>query len=217
MISQILKENVEEYYYRVKDTNPLFVNARNGKLTEKNVSSYLNNVLYLIRHTPVYLSYAQGKARERKMEPLAVFFGSKLREEDGHDKWAMNDLEHLKEKFGVTPQKDLSPHILELVDFLKVTIEKDPNLYVAYIFLAEYFTILLGPSWLNDLETQCGIPKSMMTVIGNHAELDKEHVKEDIIQMDALLVKVKKPELFVSVLQKAIQLHENFCKEVGKV
>lgn len=216
MLSQTLKSKVESYFYRVKDTNPLFDNARKGKITEKEVGAYLVNILYLIQHTPIYLNYAVRKAEERGQEEIAWFFKTKMGEESGHDKWAEKDISALTKEFQYTPPSQICPEISSLVSYLKEVIDKDPALYIAYIFLAEYFTVLLGPQWLNDLETECGIPKSMMSVIGNHVELDKEHVLEDIREIDRLIQDADEKK-YVEVLEKAISLHEHFCSRVGKV
>lgn len=215
-MSQLMKSTIESYYRRTKDSNPLYRNARMGRLKAENIHAYLNNVLYLVQHTPIHLSYAKSQASARKMKALAVFFESKMKEEIGHDKWAENDLSEMKKKFGSDTQRDLSPHMVRLVEFIHDTIERDPSLYVAYIFLAEYFTVLAAPEWLRDLETNCGIPRAMMSVIGNHSELDKEHVAEDIEQIEAFFADVENPEPFLEVLKTAHTLYENFCSEVGK-
>jgi hypothetical protein len=216
VLGQLMKSTVENYYRRASDSNPLFRNARLGRLKPENINAYLSNILYLIQHTPTHLSYAKAKAKERKMDDLAVFFGTKMHEEDGHDKWAESDLSEMNKKFGATPDKNLSPHIVHLVKYIKEIIDRDPSLYVSYIFLAEYFTVLIAPNWLEDLEKNCGIPRSMMSVIGNHAELDKEHVAEDLRQIELLLGHVKNAEPFLETLKTAITLHENFCSEVGR-
>jgi hypothetical protein len=217
VLSKLFKVKVEDYYHHVKKTNPLFENTRKGKITEKEIGAYLVNILYLIRHTPIYLTYAKKKAEQRGEMEIAKFFQSKFGEESGHDKWAEKDLSQLKESFSHIPENNITPDMKELVDYLRDIIDRDPALYIAYIFLAEYFTVLLGPSWLNDLEEKCGIPRSMMSVIGNHVELDKGHVLEDIRQIDSLLGDVADPQPFLDVLSKATLLHERFCAEVGKV
>lgn len=216
MLSQILKEEIETYYAQAKLSNPLYVNAERGKLTSNELTRYVSNVLYLIQHTPVYLKLAELKSREYGMDKLAAFYREKLGEESGHDKWAEEDLDALKKKAGIIPHKDLSSSILALVDYLRQTIENDPSLYLPYILFAEYFTVLAGPSWVANLEKKCGISPKMMSVVGNHAELDKDHVQDDLKAIDALVTK-EDVEPFLDVLKISVHFYEGFCSDVGTV
>lgn len=217
MLSQRLKSEVEKYYYRVKDTNPLFANASNGTLSEREIAEYLYNIQYLITFTPVYLGLATRRCEELGLTHLAGFYRSKKGEEVDHDRWAEDDLSRLKAKFQYEPTKRIAHPIKQLVTYLEKMITENPKLYLGYILLAEYFTVLLGPQWLSDLEANCNIPASMMTVIGNHASLDKEHVLDDIHQLDTFLANETNADPFVAVVKTAADLHEQFCSLVGTV
>ena len=106
------------------------------------------------------------------------------------------------------------PSTRALLAFLESTIDEDPALYLAYILFAEYLVVLLGPEWLTLLEERCGIPRSSMTVIGNHVELDKEHVEEALAHIDDLVSDPRKLSRMREVLLQTIEHFERFCDEV---
>jgi hypothetical protein len=104
--------------------------------------------------------------------------------------------------------------IRDLVTFLATTIDRDPVLYLSYILFAEYLIVLLGPEWLRMLEERCGIPRSSMTVIGNHIELDREHVEEALDQIDALVSDPHKLPSMRAVLLETFAYFDRFCADV---
>lgn len=216
MIGNTLREEIEKFHERMSRENPLFVNARNGRLTPREVSVYLANILYLIQHTPVHLKLALQKATERESKPLVSFFKTKLKEEEGHDAWAENDLSSLVGAYDVAHPAELSPTMLSLVQYITDTINTDPTLYLAYIVLAEYFTVLIAPGWLSDLSTRCNIPSDMLSVVKNHAELDKDHVIDDLKIIDSL-ADTTYATVLRSVLQISMRHFEAFAAEIGTV
>ncbi len=214
MLSELLKTDIESYYDRVRRANPLFENARRGRLTRRHVGVFLKSVHYLIRHTPIHLKLAHDRAEKSGMRELAKFFRDKVGEEAGHDKWAEADLATLS----LDASPEITPGIRRLVAFIAETIQSDPALYLPYILFAEYFTVLAGSEWIEALDKHCGIKPDSVSVIGNHVELDKDHIVDDLKEID-LLVKDEDAEAarFRGVLDKAMRLHEAFCAEVGSM
>jgi hypothetical protein len=104
--------------------------------------------------------------------------------------------------------------MLAMIAFIERVIDEDPALYLAYILFAEYLVVLLGPQWLELLESRCGIPRTSMTVIGNHAELDREHVAEAFEVIDALVGDPQKLPAMRRVLRDTIACFEAFCRGV---
>ena len=215
MLIEKLESDIQEFHQHLRSECPLYTNASAGKLTKKELSNYAANILYLIRYTPIYLKLSMGIAEEKGLPGLARFFFEKIGEETGHDKWAEDDVKALS---GTPPQDDhaVSRHTKELVVYLRTEIERDPRLYLAYILLAEYLTVLAGPQWLEDVEKKCGIAKSSLSVVGNHVELDKEHVKEDYSALETLIEPSLLPEMR-RVLRSCMAFYEGFCSEVGAV
>jgi len=218
MVSEVLKKEIEHYYAHMRQTNPLFQNAKNGTLTAQSMNRYLAGILFLIRHTPVHLRLAKMRAKELGQDRIADFYASKLHEEEGHDQWARADIAKMRALSPVPEHlkgPNVPPPIMDLVSYIEEQIRNDPPRYLAYIFLAEYFTVLAGPEWLADLESHCGIPKTFMSVIGNHVDLDQAHVLDDIKEIDKYLDD-SKVAAATKVLKGAMNFHEAFCTDVGK-
>ncbi|MBY0371429.1 hypothetical protein K2X33_12125 [bacterium] len=216
MISQLLQVKVAKWASLQAQQSPFFVNTRNGSLKPRNLFHYLNNVHYMIAKTPHHLKSAQAEALRRNEPELAAYFASKIHEEVDHDLWAARDVERLVEKFDVRDQRRVSFYVLALENYVFALIKEDPSLYLAYIFLAEYLTVVASPEWLRDLEKACNLPTNFVTVVKNHSELDKEHAAELLHDLDRLAGHCA-VEKMLSSLEMAMHLYERFFEEVGKV
>lgn len=74
--------------------------------------------------------------------------------------------------------------------------------------------MLLGPDWLDMLERRCGIPRAAMSVVGNHAELDRDHVRAALDEIDELVGAPEKLPALRRVLEQSIDHFERFCEDV---
>ena len=214
MIGRQLMARVESYRDEVFTLNPMFRAARLGRVTAYDVRLFLFNVKVLLQHTPPHLRRAKARARALGMMDLAQYFATKLGEEVGHDAWADADLGELKKR-GLVQHTDATivPGMLRLLRHNEQTIDKDPTLYLAHILFAEYFTVIATPPFLAEITSRCGIPAAAMTAITNHAELDKEHVRE----WEELLPKLVSPALESSLLaslESTIDRYQDFCAGV---
>lgn len=214
MIADALRMQIHEYAARMPRTNPLYFLAAEGVLAPAQVVRYLENVHYLIQHTPAHLARARDAARRASDPALARHFEHKLAEEHGHDAWSARDIERLRELSRGAAPSGVVPGMRAFVEHIERIIEEDPRLYLAYILFAEYLIVLLGPAWLALLETRCGIPGSAMTVIGNHAELDRQHSEEAFEQIDELVSDPARLPRLREVLAATITLFDRFCVEV---
>ena len=214
MLSQKLKSRIEQYYEEFQKFSPLFVEGRAGKLTAERIERLLYNFRYLVRHTPVHLTKGLQRARELEDPDLEDYFRDKLGEEEGHDAWAENDIKEIQKEFGIRNEESLSPRLVEMVDYLGKKAAEEPAEYLAYIFLAEYFTVLSTGNLLETLETHCGIPARLLSVLGNHAELDKKHVADDFRILDTPSVAVSEPGMD-TLLTKVMSLHAGFISDVA--
>jgi hypothetical protein len=186
MISFALKKRIDEYAAQLEATSELLALARAGTLRIETVALYLVSVRHLVRHTPAELGLARRSALARSRSDLAAYFEQKLAEENGHDLWADDDLGKLRERFGASSEHRPLASMQALIDFVLQLAESDPESYLAYILFAEYFTVVIGPVWIEALR-HIGIPADAMTVIGHHVELDVHHVREGSAELDALV------------------------------
>ena len=214
MIGDALQSDLERYAEHMLRRNTLWVGAARGQLTPDIVSRYLFNIRHLIRHTPLHLERARQRALRLGDEALADHFAEKQSEEQGHDRWADEDLRRLADELGSVPDGDHAPALLGLLRFIESTIDHDPSRYLAYILFAEGLIAKMGPEWLALVEERCGIPVTMFTVISKHAELDKEHTSEGLEAIDRL---VRDPASLTSmrdVLRRTCAYFDEFSAQV---
>lgn len=213
MVSQAFKQTVEKYAAESLSKNPIYVLSAEGKLAPDQLKYYLQGIEYLIRHTPIYLKRAHDIAQSRNQAKLAEYFNHKFEEEQGHDAWAREDMDRVSQAGATADEVPLSPAIQKLVKFLGNMIEEDPTLYVPYTFLAEYFTVLVGPSLVDSVAEKCGM-ENCVTVVANHVQLDKAHVSEGLETFDDL-VPLNQLEPCLAVLDRAMVFYRAFGQEVG--
>ena len=211
MIGDALRVEIERYAARMPSENPLYSRAANGTLTPEHIARYLKSVHVLVQHTPIHLGRAIDRAEAAQEPALADHYRHKLEEEAGHDAWAERDLRRVQKDGTIRSALSAHPRLEQILRFLERTIDADPRLYLAYILFSEYLIVLLGPEWLDLLERRCGIPKSSMTVIGNHAELDRAHAAEAFEVIDALVGDPRMLGPMRGVLREAIALFDAFC------
>jgi hypothetical protein len=212
MIANALRAQIADYAVEMRRSNPLFFKAEDGTLTPGHIARYLANVHYLIVHTPIYLVRARDRARGLGLEALAQHYDHKKGEEVGHEEWAERDLSRVSP---LAPAKrEVASTMRDLVAYIATIIDEDPTLYLAYILFAEHLMVVGGGEWLELLETRCGIPRTSMTVVGNHVELDREHVEEALDSIDDLVGDPQKLPRMRQVIADTIAHFERFCADV---
>jgi pyrroloquinoline quinone (PQQ) biosynthesis protein C len=214
MIGDALRVEIESYAVEMRRSNPLFTKAQDGTFTADCIGRYLANIHFLISYTPQYLARARDRARELGDERLARHYQVKIGEEVGHDAWAERDIERVSAQARKPVDRGTMPAMVGLVEYLGRMIDDDPTLYLAYILLSEQLTVFLGPEWLTLLHENCGIPRSSMSVIGNHAELDKEHVEHALEEIDDLVGDPRKLPRMRAALRSSLAYFDRFCIEV---
>lgn len=216
MLGELLKDKIDEYHSVALQKNPLFRMAEDGTLTRHHLARFVNTAKYLVSFTPKHMQLAKRRAMEMNRPDLVAFFDQKMHEEDGHDAWAAEDYEKLTE--GAIKKSDdapIAPSVVEFVSFLEKTIDSDPVLYLPYILLAEYYTSLMGPKWLSDIQTHCAIPAEHVSIVGKHAELDKLHVIDDMAELNRMTDSERYQEPFLGVLRSALLFYDRIYSEIA--
>ena len=194
--------------------HPLAVLARSGRLPARALGFYLVSLRYLFASSQQTLRLATERARQLGDEELTEFFRRKTREEVGHDHWATEDLTHLPASS--THRLEPANGVEALVELQKSAIAQHPLCFVAYILWAEYFSILVGDSWLDALETS-GYARTQVTAISKHLELDRGHAARVLQEIDELDDGTLGPETLVTTVRRACALFEAFCDEICAV
>jgi pyrroloquinoline quinone (PQQ) biosynthesis protein C len=214
MIADALRVEIEAYAGRARQSSPLFTRARDGSLTPAHLTRYLANVHQLILYTPVCLLRAEERSRALGRHELAEHFREKRGEEVGHERWAEADLSRLSPRLTKPIPRDVAPALKELIQSVLRWIDEDPSLYLAYILFAEQTTVSIGPDWLRLLEENCGIPRAAMSVVGNHVELDVDHVEAGLGSIDDLVPEPTMLPRLRAVLLGSMTLFDQFCSQI---
>jgi hypothetical protein len=214
---QTFKDRINHYWADLKVHDAYNRMILEGTATPEMVSKFLVNIYYLVEHTPIHLGKAIKVAEDRGFDELAAFYRLKLKEEQGHDKWAEADFEKINKNRGnQLHDQSIDPTMKVYVEFIEDIIDQDPHLYLAYIFFAEYLCVICGPEMVDGLEQKCGFPAKSMTIIENHAELDKDHVNEWQETIASLVDLNTYEAKFLTVLDQTIQLHRDFFSSIKK-
>lgn len=213
MIGDALRTEIEAYAARRHEI-PVFRATQQGHITRAMAARYVANVHYMVAITPPYLLRARDRARAIGDEKLAAYYGNKIGEEEGHERWAERDLETLTGTVATQSMFTITRSIRDLSEYLETKIDEDPALYLAYIAFAEYITVIVGPAWLELLEERCGIPRSAMSIIDNHIELDRAHAEEAFACIDDFVSDPRKLAPMREVLAQSIAYFDAFCAEI---
>jgi hypothetical protein len=217
MIGHVLKQEIDEYAERLRNSNALLQMAKSGLIQRRTALTFLWNIRYVLREAPYQLQLARQVASERGQTELAAFYREKISEECGHDRWAEDDLLTLDPEVDIANSAAPLGPLTELTAFLKTATEQEPAQFLVYLLFAEYFTVKLGPEWVTLLETQCAIPASAMTSIARHAELDKDHVEADVEIIERLLPASAGVSELQATLRYSMDCWERFYDELAKL
>lgn len=176
---ELLTKQIESFFRDLKTHNPFYKSVFSGTVEKEQIVQMLRDLTFLTANTPKHLKAASAEAKRRKDKNLANYFAAKAGDEDGHDKWGENDVKSLTGSSGEEPvDASVSSGMRLLVRGNREMIGQDPFKYFVYILFAEYFTVHGAPEFLKAVKASCGIPEEYMSIIANHAELDKLHVRE---------------------------------------
>jgi hypothetical protein len=194
--------------------HPLAQLARSGQLPAPALAAYLESLRLVFASSERSLPLALERSKQLGDPGLVGYFERKIPEELGHDRWAADDLQQLP----ATAKENLSalPSALRLIQLQRDLIADHPLYFVAYILWAEYFSVLVGDSWLDALESS-GYARRQVTAVSKHIETDREHAAAVIQEIDTLWHGEPSQENIVHAVQRASQLFEAFCAEIHGV
>lgn len=213
-IADLFLAEISSFADRLQREHPLMRAALQGRVAPVTVARYLSGVRCLLEHTPIHLHTAASAALQQGLPELVEYFEHKLREEEGHARWAESDLEEMQRAFGVTAS-DVPNSMLNMVAYLGEIVQHQPCHYPGYILLAEHLTVRAGGVWVKALGDHCGIPLSALSAISKHVELDQFHVAEGREEIDHLLHHIEDPRPLLETLRRAMSHFEAFCDELN--
>lgn len=214
--SHIVKNEIESLTNSFLKENPFVRNVRTGDLTKDQISRYLQNLLYSISHTPPHLALARDSAANKGFKKLSEFMEEKRLEEIGHDEWAKSDIRAIKGGGAGSLPGSLTKNVQDLVHLAESLSKNNPDTYLAYLTYLEYFTVLTAPEFMDCLESKYGIPRTSMSVVAQHGELDKEHAQDNWNAIDQFIDSDDKFRSFLKTTRQVAQLIDGIFVECMK-
>lgn len=215
-LSGELKKRIDDFHESLIRNHPWFRAIYSGPVDPGLVRLMIENLLELVRHTPGHLQLAIAESKKQGLDDMVRLFENKVKEEAGHDAWGEKDLRVLDKTLPRGPgQTGVLPSMTAFIDTIADTIRRDPCLYLPYIYFAEYFTVISGPGLIRNLGENSGIPARALSIIGNHAELDQDHVGEWDELIPKYVDESRYREVFFKVIDEFCQLYEGFCHELA--
>jgi hypothetical protein len=194
--------------------HPLAQLARSGGLPAPALATYLESLRLVFESTVPSLRLAIERSKQLDDPALVGYFERKTQEELGHDRWAADDLQQLPAV--ARRNLDPAPSALRLIELQRGLIADHPLYFVGYILWAEYFSVLVGDTWLDALEGS-GYARPQLSALTKHIESDREHAAAVSDQIDTLWHGEPSQEDMLQAVRRASQLFEAFCAEIQGV
>lgn len=210
-----LTKYISTYYASMKNQNVFFQRVYGGQVTVPEVATFIRNLTYLTQHSQLVLRLAVASSKEKNDHHLADFFVKKIADEDGHHKWGEMDFESIKKKFKVPGAADqITDEMKHYVEDVQAMVKEDPYQLFVYILFAEYLTVIGGPDFLKAVDKACGVPPEYMSVIGNHAEIDRDHINDWAEEAKSLGMTDKDFDRCKKVLDRVMSNYDRFCSAI---
>jgi hypothetical protein len=211
-LAEQLKVAIERYADELVKRSPITEIVRRGELTPRAMALYLESLRYLFANSERNLRLAADRCERLGRSELAAYLRRKSAEENGHDRWAIDDLARLPS----TATADIRPAraIIALVELQAEFILCEPLYFVAYLQWTEYFSVYVGDTWLDAL-AMSGYQRSHVSAIHNHLETDREHSDAGFREIDALARDFPHPERLLEAVEKAGRVFESVLEEIS--
>lgn len=215
--SEHLKTLIEDFSATVLKVNPFAVAAKNGTLEESHVVTYLTNLVWIFQQHSAKLLPAIEKARILGQNEVVQFMEEKYAEELDHYQWPQEDLKNRGVMVDAKSDAGVTPSARGLISHIEALVEKDPTLFISYMVLVEYFTVLAAPEFLKNIELNCGITSSQLTAISKHIEADEKHVVDDFEVISLVVHGADQEAEMTSSLKQGMVLVDQFLSECAGV
>lgn len=213
-LSLKLKDVVHTFFRDLKKSSNFYRKIEEGSLGAESIASLLVSTKYLISKTPFFAASAKNLATDQK---VVEYFAHTEEEEQGHDKWAEDDLEKLKVLFKVE-RIHISDKIKDIEKYIQSLINDDPIYLIPYIFWAEYTAVHAAPQFAADIKARCNIGPEVLSVFLNHAELDQEHTEHDNEILEYLRKKSEGYEQkALEIARKQSSLYTDFLNDISEI
>lgn len=172
---------------RFWNSHTFFCRLRAGQVSQNQIASYLFKLGELVKQTPAHLAVAIRTCQGTDQNELGAHLEQKLREETGHEQWALNDIKSLQFQATLDQNGPRSTAVRAFVEWIFEQAASNMLIYNSYIYSVESITVYLGPRVLALMEAKAGVNRDQASVIAHHVELDVQHTAEMIPWMERLM------------------------------
>ena len=174
---QVLSEIRRETMVALGDSR-IIAEALAGKSAPQDYIAYLTNVCHYARFSPVIMAAAAARCCQTHSE-LASYLLKHAAEEQGHDKWALEDLD----KLGVSPQavsrNRPTPACAALVGYVHdLATSGNPVAIMGWMYVLEAVGADLGTAIGKKLGDVHGGESGPVRFVAGHGEADSQHSVE---------------------------------------
>ena len=213
-LSRLVKSSIDSWAKRLRAESPLTAAAESGQLSPRALALYLESLRYVFVHSQANIRAAAQRADALQLPELAAYFRAKASEEQGHERWAENDLQQLPSDAvrGIEPARACRA----LVTLQQALIDQHPLCFLAYTVWAEYLTASLGSEWLS-LLANCGYDRGSVSAVAKHLEADVDHAFEGFDALDRLWHGEPDAAEILAAVEHAELGFDAFCTEISEL
>jgi pyrroloquinoline quinone (PQQ) biosynthesis protein C len=204
---------------RAFESSPAMQRILTGNLTANHYKSYLRQTYHYTKDNPQIQALATVHFHGADRKFVRMFYKHAI-SEIGHDELALNDLKTMGENIDQVRIENPLPATVALNAFVFYQIyNRNPIGYLGYLYFLEFLPTSSGAGYMNLLE-MAGIPKSAMTFLLEHTNVDVYHNKlmekylEGLVITDSDLQSViyamrGTGKLYADMLQSAFEQADN--------
>jgi hypothetical protein len=165
-----------ERVLRAFEASPAMQRIITGKLTANHYKSYLRQTYHYTKDNPQIQALATVHFHGSDRKFVRMFYKHAI-SEIGHDELALNDLKTMGENIDQARIENPLPATVALNAFVFYQIyNRNPIGYLGYLYFLEFLPTSSGAGYMNLLE-KAGVPRSAMTFLLEHTNVDVYHNK----------------------------------------
>jgi hypothetical protein len=154
--------------------SPGVMRLQERRIGAEHYAAYLSQVFHHTRENPQIQALATVYFRGQQRSAIKRFFRH-ASSEIGHDQLALDDLQELGAPVEALPFQNPLPETTALIAFPFYQIHNlNPVGYLGYLYFLEFLPTGTGGA-LMDALTACGVPRTAMRFLHDHATIDVAH------------------------------------------
>jgi len=179
-------------------------NSLEGNVSLSDYYAFLSQAYHHVKHT-VPLLMACGSRLPERLEWLREAVAEYIEEEIGHQRWILNDIEH------IGGDRDAVEHGLPalstdlMVSYAYDTVtRKNPVGLFGMVYVLEKTSSTIATAAANQISTKLELPQKAMSYMISHGSLDIEHMES----FEKLMNQLTNPEDKQAVIDTAVVMYE---------